>query len=118
MPPKCKMCGKDHYGTCLNPRLGGTGRKKEARPKKKSRIARRLQTGVASAVVLPDGDERLIPVEQQFAQDAPRRMRPAAQLPVEVRITALEQIVDELLAGKRKRSEYMKAYMRDRRAGG
>jgi len=32
------------------------------------------------------------------------------------RVVALEQIVDELLAGKRKRSEYMKGYMRDRRA--
>jgi len=43
-------------------------------------------------------------------------MRPAAQLPLQDRVVALEQIVDELLAGKRKRSEYMKAYMRDRRA--
>jgi len=43
-------------------------------------------------------------------------MRPADQLPLQDRVTALEQIVDELLAGKRKRSEYMKQYMRDRRA--
>jgi hypothetical protein len=34
------------------------------------------------------------------------------------RVVALEQIVDELLAGRRKRSEYMKIYMRDRRANG
>jgi hypothetical protein len=32
------------------------------------------------------------------------------------RVDALEQIVDELLAGKRKRSEYMREYMRKRRA--
>ena len=37
---------------------------------------------------------------------------------VEERLVALEQIIDELLAGKRKRSVYMKQYMRDRRAKG
>jgi len=50
------------------------------------------------------------------SENAPRVMRPADQLPLQDRVTALEQIVDELLAGKRKRSEYMKQYMRDRRA--
>ncbi len=50
------------------------------------------------------------------SENAPRVMRPAAQLPLQDRVEALEQIVDELLAGKRKRSEYMKQYMRDRRA--
>lgn len=58
-----------------------------------------------------DSDGKLLPHE-----DAPRVMRPADQLPVSERLEALEQIVDELLAGKRKRSAYMKAYMRDRRA--
>lgn len=84
---------------------------------------------------LPDGDARLYPpptvldssgkalpaeeqlaVEQTFAQDAPRRMRPADQLPLDQRVEILEQIVDELVDGKRRRSEYMKQYMRDRRA--
>lgn len=49
-------------------------------------------------------------------------IRPSKSVPVggslEERIVSLEQIVDELLAGKRKRSAYMKAYMRDRRAKG
>jgi len=111
------MCGKAHYGTCLEPRFGGESEKdKGARPKKKSR----------KAPGLPDGEARLIPsaskapglLNGETPADAPRVMRPADQLPLSDRITALEQIVDELLAGKRARSEYMKAYMRDRRARG
>lgn len=101
--PLCKLCEKRHYGTCDNPRVpADTSQRKgkSARPKKKSR---------QKAPGLPDGEARLFP-------DAPRVMRPADQLPLDERIAALEQIVDELLAGKRKRSEYMKAYMRDRRA--
>ena len=50
---------------------------------------------------MPHGKERLYPASPPDIMD---------------RIAALEQIVDELLAGKKKRSEYMKIYMRDRRA--
>lgn len=105
--PLCRLCEKRHYGSCAEPRYPAkTSQGKPARKKPMKRKA--PDTGpplFASAVIH-------IPVNQ----DAPRLMRPAEQLPVSDRITALEQIVDELLAGKRKRSEYMKAYMRDRRA--
>jgi len=86
--PRCRLCGNRHYGTCANPRTPAADSKKARRGKKK-------------------------PAREE---NAPRIMRPADQLPLEDRITALEQIVDELLAGRRKRSEYMKVYMRDRRA--
>jgi hypothetical protein len=46
----------------------------------------------------------------------PTDLRSPTELELDERVTQLEQIVDELLAGKRKRSEYMKQYMRDRRA--
>jgi hypothetical protein len=62
------------------------------------------------------GNESQSKREPAQEENAPRVMRPADQLPLQDRVTALEQIVDELLAGKRKRSEYMKQYMRDRRA--
>ena len=136
--PKCKMCGKAHYGTCLEPRFGGQSEKEgKARPRKKASkaVQRKPDTGpplFASAVIhipvnqdqvrkgtVPVGVEMSdIPTSGAVDEDAPRVMRPAEQLPLSDRITALEQIVDELLAGKKKRSEYMKIYMRDRRAGG
>lgn len=92
--PLCKLCEKRHYGTCDNPRVpADTSQRKgkSARPKKKS----------SKAPGLPHGKERLYPASPPDIMD---------------RVAALEQIVDELLAGKKKRSEYMKIYMRDRRA--
>jgi len=93
--PKCRnipSCGKRHYGECS------------------------ATSGNAAAA------------EREPALDEPRGKikLPAPRIPVgsgglviaelAERVEMLEQIVDELLAGKRKRSEYMKQYMRDRRA--
>lgn len=56
------------------------------------------------------------PAQEHVETEARLAPRLVSQLQLMERLEALEQIVDELLAGKRKRSEYMKRYMRDRRA--
>lgn len=93
--PKCKICEKRHYGLC-------------------------------HGIVAPVGDEPATVdaargvVRKHHERPAKVRSRVLSEMKplLEERLEALEQIVDELLAGKRKRSEYMKVYMRDRRSKG
>lgn len=87
--PKCRnipSCGKRHWGDCA-----GSGNESRA---EREPAQEHVET------------EARIPVD----------LRSPTELNLEERVESLEQIVDELLAGKRKRSEYMKQYMRDRRA--
>ena len=89
--PKCRnipSCGKRHWGECSA--TSGNAAQAEREP----------------ALEKPHG---------KISLPAPRDM-PAMIWSLTERLECLEQIVDELLAGKRKRSEYMKQYMRDRRA--
>lgn len=102
--PKCQKipsCGKRHYGDCGSAATGERpdGSSRKARPKKKSKLVERLAAAPKPA------DQA-----QEHAEIT------AHVLPLAERVEVLETIVYELLSGKRRRSEYMKQYMRDKRA--
>lgn len=91
--PKCQKipgCGKRHFGECA-------------------------ESGNESRAAGEPAQEENAP-RVYHSPESPIDLRSSTELELEERVTQLEQIVDELLAGKRKRSAYMKAYMRDRRA--
>ena len=100
--PKCKICGNRHYGLCHGV-VAPVGEEPAA-------------VKAARGVEQPDVTVSVDVVEEPGSAGGPLPLGSTYRLDLEERVVALEQIVDELLAGKRKRSAYMKAYMRDRRA--
>jgi len=97
--PNCRNfppCGQRHFGACDSP------------------FIRSLESGSRKTVRDVDGQ---IPVES-------REPRPVDTVPnppelqlyeLQGRVATLEKLIDELLAVKRKRSRYMKFYMRRKR---
>ena len=88
-PPKCRLCQKHHYGQCPD-------FSPESPP---------ADPGVVDPKVA--GNEEIVPI-------------PTSRTLVEAfrRIEELERAVMELFMGKRKRTEYMREYMRKRREEG
>jgi hypothetical protein len=105
--PKCRLCEKRHYGSCAEPVVASEPRArksgKSVSPKKKSDV---FGMKVVLDPAMGDGVKLALPVQG---------LDPTGDATLEDRIFNLERIVDELLSGKRKRSEYMREYMRERR---
>ena len=123
--PKCQnfpSCGKRHFGPCGSGATGarpGAAQARSSGPKKKSSAKKKLKPDNSNLAEVIDQD-----IHYQLRQGP--RLHPSAALIVqyvdptyearlEDRIFNLERLVDELLAGKRKRSKYMREYQRERR---
>lgn len=89
--PKCRICGKREY----NHACAGDGTPLSNLPARKPGKSRLKLTTTGEVITEQPG---------------------VSLSELSARVAALEKIVDELLSGKRKRSEYMREYQRDRRA--
>lgn len=97
--PKCQnfpSCGKSHYGPCGSGATGARSGKAQARS--------------------AEGPDRSAKRPVRAKKKSSAEKRAVVPESLEARVEALEFLVDELLAGKRKRSAYMREYQRARRA--
>lgn len=106
--PKCRKipsCGKRHWGECGG---GGKGepvaKKKPAKPQPGD-IHRVSESAVGEGV-------------QKFALSGGNKAGLELLEELLARVEMLELAMDELLRGKRKRTQYMREYMRRRREEG
>ena len=98
--PNCRnfpSCGKRHFGACDTPFIRSLESGAPPKP------------GSATLIDVP-GDSlntKHMPEEISIVQEH--------RIALEKRVATLEKLVDELLSVKRKRSKYMKFYMRRKR---
>ncbi len=98
--PKCAnfpSCGKRHFGACESAYI----RSLESGSREKVRGA---------AGLIPAETPETIRLREDFYSNPPMKIDPLEQ-----RVATLEKLVHELCETKRKRSKYMKFYMRRKR---